>query len=155
MKKYLVEIFLIMIIAAGLLACFRYWSTVRDGAWASFEPPAFTPAKIKTGYLVQIKFSNPNALHDKILLGQVTTLKGEESLGEFMVKDIRIWRTDGYRIIKDQIPVKDMPNHITISQKTSNGNTILYNANLTIGQNVLESVDKSVTSKSTITIYKE
>ena len=155
MKKYLIEILLLALIGAGIFFGYKYWFSGKNSVLSFFEAPEVEQAKVKTGYTVQIKFSDPTALHNITLKGRVLTGKGEEDLGEFVVKDIRIWRPDGYRIIKDEVPVKNLPNHITISQKNDASEQVLFDGNVALGKTIISSTDKSIASDLIITINKQ
>lgn len=144
-----------MFIATGIYLGYKYWFEISSSASSYFSPPEVEQAKVKTGYFVIIKFSDPTVLHGKLLRGYVTTSTGEEDLGEFEVKDIRIWRTDGYRIIKDQIPVKYLPNHITISELIDKSEKVLFDADIKLGKTTIKTSDTNTRTRLTVTVTQQ
>lgn len=155
MKKYLLELLLVTMVVVAILLGYRYWSNSSSKVLSFFDLPTIGPAKVKNGYTVQIKFSDPTALHNRALRGRVITTKGEEDLGEFVVKDIRIWRPDGYRIIKDTVEVKNLPEHITISERVDKSEKVLFDADIALGKTTIKSTDPTISSSLVVTVVKQ
>ncbi len=126
-RKYLVDIFLVVaiIVIVGVLA--RYHGTQTDTKENSiFTTPIVEPATTDNNYTISLEFSAPSAMYNRILNLSVVTTDGNVDLGDFIVKDIRLWKVDGSRIINNEFSVASKPLFVTLYEHNGTQKTKLY-----------------------------
>lgn len=152
-RKYFVDVVLLTILIALVAIILTNRSANKQSDNNNFTEPIVTPATKEVSYKIQIGFTNPSALYEKILSAKVIGAGGEKELGSFVVKDIRLWNLDGTRIIDDQFTSSTKPDYITIYEKIDGQNRTLYEGDIT-GNAILKPKDNVVASDVNINLIQ-
>jgi len=151
--KFILEIILtiILVILVILLVC-KETAAPKQSLKNNFTTPEIEKAEPARDYILTLKFLNPKLLQNKKFSGKVITSSGEQTMGEFTVRDIRLWRLDGTRIINDQFKFKDQPLYISINDISLPEQKIIYEGD--IGEMVTLEPKERNSSKLTISLSK-
>ncbi len=152
LKRNILEIILVIIVI--ILAVFfgrtYFFDNKNDNVKSTeFASPEIKDKEIGNSFKVKLEFSDPSVFDHIMLSSKITTKKGEVDLGNFVVRDIRLWRVDGERIIDDTFSVDNQPLYIIINQKSGSQEKVIFEGEL---ENKTELQTKNDEFNSTLTV---
>ena len=152
LQKYIIEIILITITVFLIIIIFRnFKSDTPIESYDDFDVPDVQEAEIKNVFGIKLELSDPSVFSHVMLSGKVTTEKGDVDLGNFVVRDIRLWRVDGERIIDDTFLLDSKPLYITINQKSGTSEKVIFEGEIS-DSGEIQSVNDNFNSSLRITI---
>lgn len=152
LKRNILDIILVLaLITLGILSCKLYFFDNNDDniQSAKFSAPQINDSEVKNNFKVKLEFSDPSVFSHVMLSGKITTEKGDIEFGNFVVRDIRLWRVDGERIIDDTFSVDNQPLYIIINQKSGSQEKVIFEGEL---ENKTELQTKNDEFNSTLTV---
>ena len=154
-RKYALEIVLAIVIIALVGITIAQTKPLPAGLIGSiFAPPSVGPAQPSSNYILQLDFTVPAALYGRTLASKVITPSGEEEMGSFVVRDIRLWRLDGFRIINNQFKFKNQPLHLILNDITSGEPKTLFEGDIN-GPTTLNPTSQDIATKLNLTLKSD
>jgi len=75
-------------------------------------------------------------------------------MGSFVVRDIRLWRLDGFRIINNQFKFKNQPLHLILNDITSGEPKTLFEGDIN-GPTTLNPTSQDIATKLNLTLKSD
>lgn len=150
LRRYILDVIIALIIAALIYYLWNEYKPNKNDNGFSFIAPSLEQAKQSHNYKLRLTFSSPEPLYKKTLRASIIHASGEESTGNFIVRDIRLWRTNGNRIINDEFTLPSQPLHITIYDTSDN--SALFESDIDTNLTTIASSKSNVTTEAKVEI---